>query len=82
MVEPTQEYGFRDLGILQDFRRRYLEPGFSSNTNDLALAFQLYNLRRQYPADAAVSPELDRVFTNLITGQIQNARLQLDRLTK
>lgn len=82
MVEPTQEYGFRDLGILQDFRRRYLEPAFSRNTNDLALAFQLYNMRRRYPADAAVSPELDRVFTNLITGQIQNAKLQLDRLTK
>ena len=29
MVEPTEEYGFRDLGIIQDFRRQYLEPDFS-----------------------------------------------------
>src|SRR5664279_5004534 len=35
MVEPTQEYGYRDLGILQDYRRQYLDPGFDCNTNDL-----------------------------------------------
>jgi hypothetical protein len=23
IVEPTREYGYRDLGMLQDFRRQY-----------------------------------------------------------
>ncbi len=81
MVEPTREYGYRDLGMLQDFRRQYLQREFTGTTNDLALAFQLYNLRRRHPTNAVVSAEMDSVFTNLITGQIRAARLQIDRLS-
>jgi hypothetical protein len=82
MVEPTREYGYRDLGIIQDFRRQYLEPGFSQNTNDLTLALRFYNLRRQYSTDTVVSAELDRIFTNIVTGKINAANLQLDQLQK
>lgn len=80
MVEPTREYGYRDLGMLQEYRRDYLEPGFSRGTNDLALAFRVYNMRRRYSTNEVVSAELDRVFTNLVTGNLETARLQLDRL--
>ncbi len=82
MVEPTREYGYRDLGIIQDFRRQYLEPGFSPNTNDLALALRFYDLRRQYSTNSVVSAELDRIFTNIVTGKIDTANLQLNRLQK
>ena len=80
MVEPTQEYGYRDLGILQDYRRQYLESGFSRNTNDLAMAFRLYNLRRQSSTNPAVALELDRIFTNLVSGQLDTANRQLNQL--
>jgi len=82
MVEPTQEYGYRDLGIIQDFRRRYLEPGFSRNTNDLNIAFQFYNLRQKYLNNSLASSELDRIFTNIVSGNINAASLQLDQLSK
>jgi len=82
MVEPTREYGYRDLGIIQDFRRHYLEPGFSCNTNDLTLAVRFYNLRRQYLTNLLASAELDRVFTNIVSGNIDAANLQMDRLQK
>src|SRR5882757_4941139 len=80
MVEPTREYGYRDLGIIQDFRRLYLEPGFSRNTNDLAMALQFYNLRLQYQTNLVASEELDRVFANLVSGRIDAANLQMNRL--
>jgi hypothetical protein len=35
IVEPTVQYGYRDLGVIQDFRRRYLDGGFPYHTNDL-----------------------------------------------
>ena len=82
MVEPTQEYGYRDLGIIQDYRRRYLESGFSRNTNDLTLALRFYNLRRRFPTNAVVAEKLDCIFTNIISGKLAAAQLQLDQLEK
>jgi hypothetical protein len=82
MVEPTEEYGFRDLGIIQDSRRQYLEPDFSRNTNDLTVAFQFYNLRRQFMTNTAISAELDRIFTNIVSGQFDKAKFRLNELAK
>jgi hypothetical protein len=82
MVEPTEEYGFRDLGIIQDLRRQYLESDFSRNTNDVALALQFYNLRRQFLTNAVVSAELDGIFTNIVAGQLDHAKLRLNELAK
>ena len=82
MVEPTQEYGFRDLGILQDLRRTCLEPGFSLKTNDLALALRFYNLRRQCATNPAVSKDLDGILTNITSLNLDDARRQLGRLQK
>jgi len=80
IIEPTAQYGYRDLGVIQDFRRQYLNASFPYHTNDLSIALRLYNLRRQYPNNAIVSAELDRVFTNAVTGQLSNATLQLSGL--
>ena len=82
MVEPTQEYGYQDLGIIQDFRRQYLQPGFSRDTNDLAMALRFYHLRRQYLTNLVVSAQLDGIFTNLVSGRLAAAKLELDRLAK
>jgi hypothetical protein len=82
MVEPTREYGFRDLGILQDLRREYLQADFSSGTNQLAMAFELYNLRHQQGTNPALIEQLDRIFTNLLSGNISVARDGLRKLRK
>ncbi len=82
MVEPTQEYGYRDLGIIQDFRRQYLEPGFPLNTNDLAMAFHFYNLRRQSLTNSVLADELNHIFTNIISGKLEAANFQLDKLSQ
>jgi Glycosyl hydrolase family 99 len=80
VVEPTREYGYRDLGIIQDFRRQYLEPKFPNDTNDLALATRLYHLRRQSWTNSSLAAELDRVFTNIVTGDLPAALRALNRL--
>ena len=80
MVEPTREYGFRDLGIIQDLRRQYLEPGFPGNTNNLAMALRFYNLRRQSSTNIIMSSKLDVIFTNIISRNFDVANLQLDQL--
>lgn len=80
IVEPTKQFGYRDLGTVQDLRRQYFDSNFPNRTNDLALATRLYSLRRQFSADALVSAELDRVFTNVASGNLAAANLQLTGL--
>jgi hypothetical protein len=80
VIEPTTQFGYRDLGVIQDFRRQYLEPGFPYRTNDLALALRFYNLRRQYATNGIATAELDRAFTNLVSGRLIVANLQLSGL--
>jgi hypothetical protein len=77
LVEPSADYGYRDLGIIQDLRRQYLDSAFSFDTNTLAMATRFYNLRKQYGGNSALSAELDRVFTNIVSGRISPANLQL-----
>jgi hypothetical protein len=79
-VEPTREYGFRDLGIIQDFRRQYLDPGFSLHTNDLHLALQFYQLRRQSGTNTALAAGLDQAFATIVSGRLNEARRELDKL--
>jgi len=80
MLEPTLEYGYRDLGILQNLRRQYLDASFTNGTNELAMAFRLYNLRKQYGNVPATADELNRIFTNLVSGNLSAANLQLGGL--
>lgn len=80
IIEPTVEYGYRDLGIVQNLRRQYLDTQFPYHTNDLASAYRLYAERKQYGTNVFLAAEMDRIFTNLVQGAISNANAQLGGL--
>ncbi|HVM49583.1 MAG TPA: glycoside hydrolase family 71/99-like protein, partial [Candidatus Acidoferrum sp.] len=80
MIEPTVEYGFRDLGIVQEHRRLYLDPKFAGTTNDLALPLRLYRLRKNGAPDADRVRQLDTISANLSKGDLPAARRLLDTL--
>lgn len=82
MVEPTDEYGYRDLSIIQNLRRQYLQPDFPYHTNDLGIALHFYQLRRQFATNAVVSAELDQIFSNLVSGKVETGEDQLNQLPK
>jgi hypothetical protein len=74
----TTEYGYTDLGIIQDLRRQYLDPAFPYHTNDLTVALRLFNQRECYGAsNPVISAEMDRTFSNCISGNLSVANLQL-----
>lgn len=77
VIEPTSEYGYRDLGIIQDARRAHLEANFGCHTNDLTLATRLYHLRRSIATNAPLNVELNKIFTNIINGNLIEAHQQL-----
>jgi hypothetical protein len=77
IIEPTREYMLRDLGVLQDFRRLYLSPGFSNTTNDFATALRLYHDRRKYAGDAMANAALDGAFRDIVADDLRQANLKL-----
>lgn len=77
VIEPTLDYGYRDLGMIQNFRRQYVDPDFSYTTNDLPIALRFYTLRKQYRANATITAELNRAFTNILSGRMTVANSQL-----
>ena len=46
MIEPSTEFGYRDLEVIQRLRRQIIEPGFMSEPEDLRLPHRLYKLRK------------------------------------
>ncbi len=77
ITEPTVEYGYRDLGVIQDLRRQYLDANFPYHTNDLALASRFYAQRKQYGGNPVISAELDRIFDRIVAGDLSGADVRL-----
>jgi hypothetical protein len=46
------------------------------------MAFRFYNLRQHFLTNAIVANELDGIFTNLVSGQLDTANRQLIQLEK
>lgn len=81
VIEPTVQFGYRDLATLQDFRRGYLDPSFSFQTNDLALPLRLYKARKHYGnSDPVLTAEMDRIFSDIVAGNMTAADVQLSGL--
>jgi len=79
-IEPTKEYGFRDLSLIQDLCRQQLDSKRLLLTSDLASALQFYNLRRNSATNAVLDSALNQVFTNFVSGREASALKQLSEL--
>lgn len=73
VLEPTTEYGYRDLEVIQSLRRTYMDAAFPYQPDDLRLASRLYDLRRERAGTGFLSKELDRVFEDIVSGDVEMA---------
>ncbi len=80
-IEPTEEFGYRDLESLQRGRRAFIEPAFAFDRDDLRLPHRLLQLRRQQPV-AHEQPELDRIAGLIAQGKTREATFALQRLER
>jgi hypothetical protein len=80
IIEPTTQFGYQYLGIMQHLRRRYLDAAFAATTNDLHLARRLYDLRRTYTGNAPMQTNLDWVFAAIVSGRLAHATSMLTAL--
>lgn len=78
MIEPSHEFGYSLLEIVQDARRAELKNQFLNTTADLQLPEKLYRLRK----NAASQLELmDEVADLLASGKADAARQLLERMS-
>jgi hypothetical protein len=76
-IEPTDEFGHRDLAVIQELRREWIDPGFEFRKGDLQLATRFYHVRRELAADSEGFAALDQVFAAIVEGDLQLAEAQL-----
>ncbi|MBC8137058.1 MAG: glycoside hydrolase family 99-like domain-containing protein [Fibrella sp.] len=79
IIEPSVEFGYRDLETTQRLRRRYIEPRFSYDARDLTLPVALYRLRKKYGDDPKQSAKLEGISRLLFSGQTGKAKELLSR---
>ena len=77
MIEPTVEYGYQYLEMVQAARRS-VDADFPYTADDLRLPLQLFELRKANRRDAAVNQTLDAVFEAIIVSDLTTARGLLD----
>ena len=73
IIEPTEEFGYRYLEIIQQTRQT-LSPDFAATSDDLRLPFELFQLRRAHAGDAAINAQLDQAFAAIIAGDTTAAQ--------
>ncbi len=73
IIEPTEEFGYRYVEIVQETRRALADGDFPFSAEDLRLPLRLFQLRREHAHDAASNARLDEAFTALIAGDVKRA---------
>lgn len=76
-IEPSREFGYRDLEIVQNFHRKYVDTGFAPTPADLRLPLRLLERRREV-SSSTQTEQLDRVAELLAAGNAPAGRAALE----
>ena len=79
-IEPSLEFGYRDLEVIQQFRRKPVNAKFAYQADDLRLVHRLYSMRRRESMTPNLRGKLDEIGRLLAIGRPSDARAILDRI--
>jgi hypothetical protein len=82
VIEPSIEFGYRDLEVVQRLRRQFIEREFPGQPADLRLPLKLYKLRKQARKRGIPGDELDEAAALLTKRAAGAARNRLDAIEK
>jgi hypothetical protein len=69
MVEPTLEYGYKYLELIQKIKKESIDDKFLYTQKDLTLPIQIYHLRKQYVGNTKVNAQLDSAVIAILAGR-------------
>ncbi len=76
-IEPSVEFGIRDLITTQQGRRQIWGPGFGGTASDLRLPTEWYLLCKKYAGSPVVHAKLAAFFPLVVSGRLKQARALL-----
>ena len=71
VIEPSLEFGYRDLEVMQQLRRKFVDARFPATADDLRLPMKLLTLRRHSPEKAK---QVGQIVDLIATGNLEEAR--------
>lgn len=77
-IEPSLEFGNRDLRVIQNLRRAFIDGDFPHNLKSLSLPFKLLELRRE---TSISSSELDSIAKLISKRDIERASKKISNYT-
>jgi hypothetical protein len=80
-IEPTEEYGYEYLEMVQEFRREWIDPEFPFISDHLRLPLRILELRRHFPDQSEADLLLDDASSLIISGQVDDATRLIDCLS-
>ncbi|EDY81260.1 hypothetical protein VDG1235_878 [Verrucomicrobiia bacterium DG1235] len=80
VVEPSVEFGYRDLEVVQELRTKQLDEGFSYSAEDLRLPLKMLEMRRDN-LDTNIGKRLDAAALALVSGDVARAKKLLTEET-
>lgn len=72
-IEPSVEFGYRDLETTQRERRRFLDPSFASKPQYLRLPLALYDLQKKYANNLTMRAKLNAISRLMFAGHWDRA---------
>lgn len=81
-IEPSVEFGYRDLETTQRLRRQHIKTPFPYTAQDLRLPIELYQLQKRLAADPKSQTGLKEISALLFAGKPAAARERLAKLAK
>jgi hypothetical protein len=78
-IEPSREFGYRDLEHIQQVRQATFPTRIQSQANDLRIPLRLLRLRRDRQVDAG---QVDQVVRLIVENRLHEARSLLDSLAR
>jgi hypothetical protein len=77
MIEPTVEFGYRYLEIIQKSQKQNYNELFPYNAENLRLPVELYKLKKKYKHDPSVMRDLSKCSELLFSGNLIEAKKML-----
>jgi hypothetical protein len=82
MIEPSVEFGSRDLEVVQRLRRQFVDSDFAGKAEDLRLPYRLYLLRKSAKGSSTEAKDLDQIAHLLGTRTITSAGRKMEAIER
>jgi hypothetical protein len=79
-IEPSLEFGYRDLEVTQSYVHQYVNREFQRSAEDLRLPLRLFKLRKASSTRVGEVEHLDHIARLMSSGDLQSAKKLIQNL--